>query len=59
VVAGKLLAKAGLFAFFGKFLKLTLLGLAAAGGSILKCFKRKKNEPESLPATQMAVAEKA
>jgi uncharacterized membrane-anchored protein len=44
LVAGKVLAKVGLFAFLGKFLKVILIGLAALGGAIVKLFKRKKTE---------------
>jgi uncharacterized membrane-anchored protein len=44
LVAGKVLAKVGAFAFLGKFLKIILIGLAAAGGAIAKFFKRKKKD---------------
>lgn len=44
LVAGKVLAKVGAFAFFGKFFKLILIGLAAIGGAIFKFFKGKKRE---------------
>lgn len=44
LVAGKILAKVGLLAFFGKFLKIILLGLATIGGAIVKFFKGKKKE---------------
>jgi uncharacterized membrane-anchored protein len=44
LVAGKVLAKVGAFAFLGKFLKFIILGLAAAGAGIVKFFNRKKNE---------------
>lgn len=44
LVAGKVLAKVGIFAFLGKFLKFILIALAAGGGFIFKFFKRKKTE---------------
>jgi uncharacterized membrane-anchored protein len=44
LVAGKVLAKVGILAFFGKFLKLIVLGLAAVGGAIVKFFKGKKKD---------------
>lgn len=44
LVAGKVLAKVGIFAFLGKFLKFILIALAAGGGFIFKFFKRKKKE---------------
>ncbi len=48
LVAGKILAKVGLFAILGKFLaagwKFILLGLAALGGFIKKLLGRKKEE---------------
>lgn len=44
LVAGKILAKVGLFAYLAKFFKLILVGLAAIGGAIMKFFKRKKTE---------------
>lgn len=46
LVAGKILAKVGLFAFFAKFFKLILVGLAGIGGAIARFFKRKKPENE-------------
>jgi uncharacterized membrane-anchored protein len=46
LVAGKVLAKAGAFAFLGKFLKIILIGLAAIGAWILQLFKRKKPEEQ-------------
>jgi uncharacterized membrane-anchored protein len=46
LVAGKILAKVGLFAFFAKFFKLILVGLAGIGGGIAKFFKRKKANSE-------------
>ena len=46
LVAGKILAKVGLFAFFAKFFKLILVGLAGIGGAIAKFFKRKKANSE-------------
>ncbi|MDF2192200.1 DUF2167 domain-containing protein [Paraflavitalea sp. CAU 1676] len=52
LVAGKVLAKVGVAAFFLKFWKLIALGFVAAGGFIVKLFKRKKNtetEPEPEP----------
>jgi len=56
LVAGKVLAKVGLFALFGKFFlafwKFILLGLAAIGGTFKKFFRRNKSgeqnpEPEN------------
>lgn len=47
LVAGKILAKAGLFAGLLKFWKLIAIGLAAAGGAIWRFFSgRKKKEEE-------------
>ena len=50
LVAGKILAKVGLFALFGKFLaafwKFILVGFAAVGAGIKKFFSRKKKEDE-------------
>lgn len=54
LVAGKVLAKVGLLAFFGKFLKIILIGAGALGVGIYKFFKRKKQQQEELvyqPAT--------
>lgn len=48
LVAGKVLMKAGFFAFILKFLKFILIGLAAAGAYIFKYFKKKKEENEAL-----------
>jgi uncharacterized membrane-anchored protein len=42
LVAGKVLAKVGILAFFGKFLKIILIGIVALGGFFVKLFKRKK-----------------
>ncbi|HET6227745.1 MAG TPA: DUF2167 domain-containing protein [Bacteroidia bacterium] len=46
LVAGKLLAKAGLFVVLAKFWKLIALGFAGVGSAIVKFFRRKKNKPE-------------
>ena len=46
LVAGKVLAKVGLFAFFGKFLKLILIGIVAAGGAIWKFIAGRRNKKE-------------
>jgi uncharacterized membrane-anchored protein len=56
LVAGKVLAKAGLWALLAKFGKVIFIGLAAAGGAIWKFFtgrSRRKEEEESntLPDT--------
>lgn len=69
LVAGKVLAKAGLLAIVGKFLlsawKFILIGLVAAWGAITRLFKRKKanedeimyNQPSDDPAPVEAVQE--
>ena len=44
LVAGKVLAKAGLFAIILKFGKVIILGLAAVGGTIWKFITGKKGE---------------
>lgn len=44
LVAGKLLAKAGVLAFLLKFWKLIAVAVAGAGGALWKKFKRKKEE---------------
>jgi uncharacterized membrane-anchored protein len=46
LVAGKVLAKAGILAVILKFGKFILIGIAALGGLIFKFFKRKKNQDE-------------
>ncbi|RYZ21262.1 MAG: DUF2167 domain-containing protein, partial [Sphingobacteriales bacterium] len=46
LVAGKVLAKAGLFVLLLKFWKLIALGLVAIGGLVTKFFKRKKNDQQ-------------
>jgi uncharacterized membrane-anchored protein len=46
LVAGKILAKVGILAFFAKFFKLILVGLGSIGAAIAKFFKRKKPENE-------------
>jgi uncharacterized membrane-anchored protein len=46
LVAGKVLAKVGILAFLGKFLKVILIGLVAIGGAIVKFFKRKKSDEQ-------------
>jgi uncharacterized membrane-anchored protein len=48
LVAGKVLAKVGLFAVILKFGKFILLGIAAIGGAFFKFFKRKKPQQEEL-----------
>lgn len=53
LVAGKVLAKAGLFALFAKFGKIIILAVAAAGGAVWRFIrgrKKKEEETESLPA---------
>jgi uncharacterized membrane-anchored protein len=44
LVAGKVLAKVGAFAFFAKFFKAILVGIVALFGAIAKFFKRKKTD---------------
>ena len=44
LVAGKMLAKAGILAFLLKYIKLVGLGLLAVGGAIWKWFKGRKRE---------------
>jgi len=44
LVAGKVLAKVGAFAFLAKFFKVILVGIVALFGAIAKFFKRKKTE---------------
>lgn len=51
LVAGKLLAKAGILVVLAKFWKLIAIGAVAAGGFIMKLIKRKKNQE-----TEVAVA---
>jgi uncharacterized membrane-anchored protein len=54
LVAGKVLAKVGLFAVIAKFGKIILLGVLAAGGAVWKWLSgRKKNDDEAnqLPST--------
>ncbi len=53
LVAGKVLAKVGIFALIAKFGKLIVIGLVAAGGAIWKFVtgRRKKNE-EYTPVTE-------
>lgn len=46
LVAGKILAKVGIWAFLAKFFKPILLGLTALGGAIAKLFKRKNAKDE-------------
>jgi uncharacterized membrane-anchored protein len=49
LVAGKILAKVGIFAVLAKFGKVIILGLIAAGGFIWRLItgRRKKNEDEN------------
>ena len=44
LIAGKVLAKVGLFAFFAKFAKVILIGIAAAGAAIWKFFTGRKTK---------------
>lgn len=46
LVAGKVLAKVGLFAFFGKFIKIILIAVAAGGAMLWRFLsgRKKKNE---------------
>lgn len=46
LIAGKVLAKAGLWAVILKFGKFIIIGIAALGGIIFKFFKRKKPQEE-------------
>jgi uncharacterized membrane-anchored protein len=66
LVAGKVLAKVGLWAVIGKFLvagwKFILIGLVAIGGFITKFFKRKKEAqaeatPEPIPVENIEKSE--
>lgn len=56
LVAGKVLAKAGILALIAKFGKFILLGLVAVGGFIMKFFKRKKEQEnvvvENVPSNE-------
>ena len=53
LVAGKLLAKAGFFAFLLKFWKLIALGVAGFGGVIWKKIRGRKEEPAVETAPQL------
>lgn len=44
LVAGKILAKVGMFALFAKFWKLIAIGVAAAGAAVWKFFKGRQKE---------------
>lgn len=44
LVGGKVLAKVGIFAFLGKFLKVIILAIGALFAGIFKFFKRKKQD---------------
>lgn len=57
LVAGKVLAKVGLFAIFLKYIKLIIIGLGAAGAAIWKFMRRKKEEPPVEPEPSEAQAE--
>jgi uncharacterized membrane-anchored protein len=57
LVAGKMLAKAGFFAFIGKFLKIIVLGAIALGGAVVKYFRNRKSNPEPVPAYENTEAE--
>ena len=46
LVAGKVLAKAGLFAFLLKYIKLIGLGVVALGGALWRWYKRKTELPD-------------
>lgn len=47
LVAGKVLAKVGLWAVVGKFLKFIIIGVVAAGGAIWKWMKGRKDEQQA------------
>ena len=47
LVAGKVLAKVGLWAVLGKFLKFIIIGVVAAGGAIWKWMKGRKDEQQA------------
>lgn len=53
LVAGKVLAKVGLWAFLAKFIKIIFIGLMGFGGAVWKFIagKKKKNEDQYSPAT--------
>jgi uncharacterized membrane-anchored protein len=55
LVAGKVLAKAGLFVFLLKFWKLLLIGIVGIGAFVRKFVMRKKKEDEPWPADQASV----
>ena len=46
LVAGKVLAKVGLWALFAKYIKLIFIAIAAAGGAVWKWIKGRKNKSE-------------
>lgn len=53
LVAGKVLAKVGLWAVFAKFFKFILIGVVAAGGAIWRFITgRKKKEEEAVVTTE-------
>jgi uncharacterized membrane-anchored protein len=57
LVAGKVLAKAGLFVFLLKFWKLLLFGIVGIGAFIKKFVMGKKKKEEPWPVDQASVAE--
>ncbi len=56
LVAGKVLAKAGLFAIIAKFGKVIVLGLLAAGGAIWRFFGGKERKKKDQPPTTLPPA---
>lgn len=46
LVAGKVLAKVGIFAGLAKFLKFIIIGIVAAAGAVIKFFKGKKKQEQ-------------
>jgi uncharacterized membrane-anchored protein len=55
LVAGKVLAKAGIFAFLAKFAKIIFLGIIAAGGAIWRRITgRRKEEEEDIAIEEQA-----
>jgi uncharacterized membrane-anchored protein len=57
LVAGKVLAKVGMFAVLAKFWKLILIGLIGAGSWFWKLFKKKKEDKELLPLKEEPLKE--
>ncbi len=54
LVAGKVLAKAGVLVFLLKFWKLIAIGLVGIGAFVKKFFMHKKNQEEAWPADETA-----